>query len=65
MQEYELQKMETTRIELEKLTASAEFKKFQNEKKREARRGAVNASMVVVGRDEDDMQANGNRSSFR
>ena len=44
--QFELQKMETTRIELEKLTGSEEFKRHQASKKKTARKGAASLSMI-------------------
>ena len=47
---YEMQKMEYTRKQLEKLTASEEFKRHEQQKK-QARRGNVARSMLINRRD--------------
>ena len=46
---YEMQKMEYTRKQLEKLTASEEFKRHEQQKK-QARRGNVARSMLQINR---------------
>ena len=46
LEEYEQTKMDCTRLSLEKLTASTEYKKFVQEKK-ERRAAAVSTSMIV------------------
>ena len=46
LEEYEQTKMDHTRLSLEKLTASTEYKKFVQEKK-ERRAAAVSTSMIV------------------
>ena len=48
MEEYELQKMETTRKELEKLTASEEFKRMQTSQSRSKKSNAVSRSVLDV-----------------
>ena len=52
-EEYELQKMETTRLALENLTGSEEFKRHEA-KKKEQRRRAVSKSLVYEQDDLDE-----------
>ena len=65
LEQYELQKMETTRIELEKLTASAEFKRHQEAKKRQRAQQTVSRSLMDAYASNEDESENENNELRR